>query len=159
MAHDPDTWNTPPEVLDRVRKLGPIGLDPCSNPTSIVNAIREIRLPEDGLTAHWTGHGLVFCNPPYSRGNLTMWCLKIREEAKAGAEIVALVPSSTETVAFHKGIWHADAWCFPDHRIRFLVDGKVKGSGRKGHCIAYYGRRAGHFWAAFADYGRVILVA
>jgi hypothetical protein len=54
-------------VLDRVRRIDPIGLDPFSNAQSIVGAKREFRLDrgEDALRLDWRGYGLVYANPPF----------------------------------------------------------------------------------------------
>jgi hypothetical protein len=93
-----DDWNTPEVVLERVRQVAPIGLDPCSNAQSIVGALFEWRLArgEDGLVRSWGGFGLVFVNPPYGRA-LARWAEKIRREAESGVEIVVLVPHRTDT--------------------------------------------------------------
>lgn len=60
-------WCTPDSYLDLVRKvLGPIGLDPCSNPESRVDAAVSYCLPQDGLTQSWDAP-TVFFNPPFGR--------------------------------------------------------------------------------------------
>lgn len=95
------TWQTPENVLDLVRLLAPIGLDPCtvaSNPTG-AQAIATFELGVDGLQTGWTGYGLVFCNPPYGRA-LGAWVDKCRREGLAGAEIVLLVPARPDTKWF-----------------------------------------------------------
>jgi hypothetical protein len=79
-----DVYATPRYVLDPlVRAFGRIGLDPASHPISVVESDTAILLPEyapqivkgarrtvyaNGLHVDWRGHGLVFCNPPYSDG-------------------------------------------------------------------------------------------
>jgi hypothetical protein len=73
MANQNNSWNTPPELLDIVRKMyGRIDLDPCSNALSKVNAKHNFMLPEvDGLSCSWQMNGkgdftFVFVNPPYA---------------------------------------------------------------------------------------------
>ncbi len=155
---DQDSWNTPPEILDRVRKIGPVGLDPCSNATSSVNAAVEIRLDQghDGLALEWLTRDVVFVNCPYSRGNLAKWADKIATEAAKHAEIVALVPAKIETRYWRDVFWHADLICFPRHRIRHYVDGAPKGAGWFASAICYFGHRPEAFRAAFSDFGVII---
>jgi len=60
-------FNTPPELLEQVRQLDArgIGLDPCSNAYSLVDARTAWDgTGQDGLIPSWRGHGLVFMNPP-----------------------------------------------------------------------------------------------
>ena len=61
-------WNTPQWVIDLCREaMGSIELDPCSNPTSLVNANVAWTLPDhDGLKEPWNAK-TVFVNPPYGR--------------------------------------------------------------------------------------------
>lgn len=93
-----ETWNTPSVVLRALAPLGPIGLDPCSNPTSIVVARTAWILARDGdsLARSWGGHGLVFVNPPYG-DELPRWVAKCAAEAASGVELVMLVPARTDT--------------------------------------------------------------
>jgi len=59
-------WHTPPSALAPVKAYGHIGLDPCTaahNPTGADVFYTE---EDDGLAQDWSGHGLVFVNPPYS---------------------------------------------------------------------------------------------
>jgi ParB family chromosome partitioning protein len=154
-----DDWNTPERILAPTRVLagGRIGLDPCSNPTSLVRSFVAWTRADDALSRSWVGHGLVFVNPPYSKGLLTLFAEKIGDEAIAGAEIVALVPANVEVAVWHDVFWQADAICFPRSRIRFLVDGKPKGTPLLGSGIPYFGPRPEAFRAAFSDLGRVVV--
>lgn len=110
-----DDWRTPPEVLERVRRVAPIGLDPCTgieNPTGAsIFAVAPGAWPADeplpwsaridGFSFPWSMHcpegELVWVNPPYSRGNLGPWTARCRTEAMGGAEIIALVPADPST--------------------------------------------------------------
>lgn len=57
---------------------------------------------EDGLSQSWKGER-VWCNPPYSAGNLERWVAKA---AKREAEIaVLLIPPNTGTHWWHRYIW------------------------------------------------------
>lgn len=89
-----DDWQTPDVVLERVRRLGPIGLDPASTIYNPTGAARTFTKEEDGLTRHWAGHGLVYVNPPYSE--MKVWADKIAREA-ASVQLVALVAARSDT--------------------------------------------------------------
>jgi len=68
-----DNWCTP---RDLARMLGPFDTDPCSNPSSHIQASRTYAgtSPEDdGLTAPWFGS--VFVNGPYS--DPLPWCKRL----------------------------------------------------------------------------------
>lgn len=112
------TFNTPEDVLRVIRRFDAIGLDPCSNAASIVGAATEWRLERDGdsLTKDWTGRGLVFCNPPYSRW-LKKWMAKC---SMSGAEVISLTPARTDTTAWHSFASTAEAICFWRGRMTFL---------------------------------------
>lgn len=97
-----DDWQTPEIVLECVRKLGPIALDPCTTEANPTGARRWIHpgSAEDGLTGHWCAAGLVFVNPPFS--TLRRWMLKCQVEAHRGCEIILLCPARTDTRAWHE---------------------------------------------------------
>lgn len=60
-------WCTPPQYVAAVKRVfgGEIGLDPCSNHESVVNAKCEFMLPEtDGLAEEWNFPS-IYVNPPY----------------------------------------------------------------------------------------------
>lgn len=119
----PTTWRdgywTPPEVLERVRRVGPIGLDPCTGidnpcgarlvmiePTEYLAPAGNVLV--DGLAGSWLTTGadgtqywwrwvgllrpgeVVYSNPPYSRGNLGRWTGMCRSQ---GVELVRDGPS------------------------------------------------------------------
>lgn len=115
-----DGWNTPPEVLEHVRRMvGKIGLDPCSNASSVVGARTSWDVHADGLPRPWAGHGSVFVNPPYSDA-LPHWIAKCRNEAAEGVEILALVPARTDTGWFRNVLSSPAEVCLWRGRIRFL---------------------------------------
>jgi hypothetical protein len=164
-------WNTPDEVLGLVRQHASpegIALDPCSNPTSFVNAEVEWRLErgEDGLALPWEGQGLTFVNPPYGPGLMRNWAEKICEEAAAGVEIIALVPARTETRWFAL-FWHAaSAICFWAGRIRF-VQPEEPGSAAIAStanaatfpsAVVYLGSRVERFHQTFSVAGKVVVL-
>lgn len=149
------TWCTPEVVLERVRRMGPIGLDPCSNSRSIVRAKEEWRGPPgtDGLAEPWTGHGLVFVNCPYGRG-IGQWAAKCALEAMDGCEVVLLVPARPDTAWWHEAVVpHAKAICFWRGRLSFL--GAPAGAPFPS-AVIYYGKRTEAFGEAFHDAGWIV---
>lgn len=119
MSSAKDDWQTPDCVLDRVRMIAPIGLDPCTAEDNPVGA-RWFYTPEDdGLSKSWwtkvENHELIYVNPPYGRG-IGAWVDKCREAAKVYDRVVALLPARTDTKWFP---WDADAICFWRGRLKF----------------------------------------
>lgn len=130
-------WQTPPVVLELVRKVVPIALDPCTtvaNPCGaeeIAIAVVRMEMPErvhvDGLALDWAAvverrGGLVYVNPPYGRaiGDWTDKCRNVA--AEQGIDVIALLPARTDT-----RWWQADcappeaaAVCFWSGRLTFV---------------------------------------
>lgn len=152
---------TPASILDRVRLLGPIGLDPCTFHDNPTGAAAFFTKEDDGLSRLWWGlFGLVFVNEPYSREESPLWSAKVVEQAAAGAEIVRLTKLSGSGWA-HDSVWNAaQAVCILRGRPRHPVPGedKAAGTGKFDSVVAYYGDRARAFKRAFEDMGRVILL-
>jgi hypothetical protein len=92
---------------------------------------------------------LVYVNPPYGSA-LADWSQKIAAEANAGLEIVALVPSRTDTDWFHT-LWESA-------RTTLLWKGRLKFLGADNYAVFpsalfYFGKREEVFIKAFADKG------
>ena len=153
-----DDWNTPDWILAPLYVFagGDFALDPCSNATSLVKARLALTKEDDSLDCDWDADGTIFVNPPYSKGAYLAFAQKIAAEAKAGREIVALVPTNCETEAWTDNFWGADAVCFVGRRVRFLKDGKPKGSPAGGSALVYFGRRPAAFSMAVEELGKVV---
>lgn len=147
-------WCTPDVVLDPVRSFfgGKIGLDPCGSKKSHVNARRTylIERDEDGLSLPW--QACTYVNPPFD--SLREWTAKAAAEAKR-SEIVFLMPSRTDTKAWHDHVATAEAVCFWRGRISFL--------GAEGPCpfpiaLVFWGARdrIPQFRAHFRGLGMVV---
>jgi len=152
---------TPAVVLNALRPLGPIRLDPCSNPWSIVDA--EVRLDGSpgrcGLAADWhrlAGPQLVYVNPPYGTGHMPRWAEKIVLEAGRGCEVVALVKGDHSTQWWQALRRPARAIGYWNGRIAFL--GGAFGCGEFASSLVYYGRRARLFARALEDHADVRLM-
>jgi phage N-6-adenine-methyltransferase len=158
-----DDWCTPQWVLDPIHDFagGSIGLDPCHNSTSGVQAQKVLTKADNSLVQSWAGYGMAFVNPPYSRKLFIPFSAKIVEEANKGVEIIALVPTNCETKAWQDYLWQADAICFLNKRVKFLKNGMEQGSPAGGNALAYFGKNAERFAAKFdaeLQLGKVIVL-
>lgn len=91
------TYLTPREIL---APLGAFDLDPCAapSPRPWPTADRHIELPEDGLSAEWSGR--VWCNPPFGR-EADAWA----ERMAAHGNGILLLPARTETKTWYRHVW------------------------------------------------------
>lgn len=132
-----DVWLTPPHIVDA---LGPFDLDPCAapEPRPWATATNHITLPDDGLSAEWSG--FVWCNPPFGP-DAEAW---LRRMAGHGNGI-ALVPARTETRWFVETVWKpADAVLFLHGRPHFHRPDGTRGKANSGApiCLIAYGKTA-----------------
>lgn len=138
MSSKKDDWTTPAVVLDPIRAaLGPIGLDPCSNSDSIVDARVAWTVDDDGLARDWTGRGLVFVNPPYGRA-LGPWAEKIKAASERGAELVVLVPARVDTQWWRDATEGCAVWFAWRGRVTF---GDATGPAPFPIALIYHGAR------------------
>lgn len=84
----------------------------------------------DALTLDWHGeldynghlkkYEPIFCNPPYSRGNIDRFIKKGYEESLKGATVVMLLPMDSSTKVFHEYCMKASEWIIFVPRVKFL---------------------------------------
>lgn len=151
-------WETPDCVLERVRSVAPITLDPCTtdeNPTDAITSFSPgSHVPSlDARWRNYVAHGLVYVNPPYGRA-LPIWMAKCREQAALGTQIIALVPSRTDTR------WWGE--CYDDCAAVALWRGRLTFRGAPSpapfpSCLFYWGERSWAFGRAFRDVARVVI--
>lgn len=150
-------WNTPQKLLDVVYAFDKIRLDPCSNSNSVVAAANHLcgfGIDDDGLTANWGGYGgLVYVNPPYGK-DITDWVEKCMIESFNGVEIIALLPSRTDTKWWHNNIPSAQAVCFWKGRLKFVG---AQNCAPFPSAIAYWGKRPYRFAEKFQNHGMISL--
>lgn len=153
---DNDSLGTPDSVLDLVRSMSVIALDPCSNPWSRVGAIHECSLHDrcDGLIDPWSlakDEGCAFVNPPYSD---PMWWARMGvQAARDGMEVFLLLkhdPSTRYSALLRE---HAQARCDFHKRIEF-VGGKHR-TGAMASTLWYLGHRRYLFAHTFEGVGEV----
>lgn len=148
-----DDWCSPEVVLRRVRRIAPIGLDPCTSADNPVGAAAFFTRADDGLVRPWSGYGLSFVNPPYSRA--AAWSQRVADSARLYSdEIVSLVAARPDSRWFYLLCWDtAQAVCFWKGRLRFVG---APSSAPFPSALVYHGPRPWAFEAAFADAGRVL---
>lgn len=141
-----DHYTTPERVWGPiVQHMGPIGLDPFSNPHSKVPARVKFTnwgpkhlLPDgmfqaDGFIEPWGGYGLTFVNGPFSLAGEVLRCC-----AQKGDEVIFLTRSNMNARYVHK-------WALPSDRI-FFFDRRLTFEGETDqapfHCmLGYWGTR------------------
>lgn len=131
-----DDYVSPPQIIERVRAVGPIALDPCAGNVA-THGVINIRWGRhctetggygDGLTHDWAraveigGGGLVYSNSPYGgRGRvIDRWVEKYIAEAEHGVEIIGLVPASTGSWWWRQIFATAAAGCAWAGRMKFI---------------------------------------
>jgi hypothetical protein len=167
-------WNTPEFIVQAVKETfgGQIDLDPCDNEFSITKPKVSYRLPQhDGLKEPWYSpwhYGVslenVYCNPPFGRSadgtSIADWVKKAVEAYKAGANVILLIPASTETTFWHEYVWeHYDRICFLRGRVSFSLGGKTSGASTKGTAIVLFSEDEeiiARFDTSFESLGHVV---
>lgn len=102
-------WKTPKAVYQVLDSEFRFDCDPCPANHTV-----------DGLTMSWGGCN--FVNPPYGK-ELAKWLKKGYEEWQKGKTVVFLIPSRTDTIAWHK-------YCMDATEIRF-IKGRLKFDDQK----------------------------
>lgn len=149
-------WTTPKVVLDCVRRVNAIALDPCSNDASTVGA--GTKFWEHGHEVNWksftheTG-GLVYVNPPYNAARV--FVEKCVGEGFIGCEIILLVAARPDTQWTKLCFKSAEACCFWEGRIKFEnPPPESQGDAPSIPSVLYYwGRYKNRFRLAFAPRG------
>jgi len=164
MTRDLDKLCTPPDVLMLVRKVGTIGFDPfpcaysVTNPTASAFEGFDAWAGESWLNAVGPGE-VLFCNPPYSRGNLPRFAHFWAAEQFADTHGIALLPSRTGANWFAVMAATSKAMAFWQGRIVFWLDGKpMPGGGRFDSVLFYSGPRPHLFADVFAPVARVVML-
>lgn len=113
-----DKWRTPPHVFNPLNNLFNFTLDPCCETTSAL-CNKFYTEEENGLDQYWSDD-VVFCNPPYSRGNIDLWMKKCYLESLNGTTIVSLIPVSSSAKWWHNYVLGKADIKYYEGRIRFV---------------------------------------
>ena len=116
-----EEWPTPQDFFDGLDAEFRFTLNPCATPES-AKCETYFTKAQDGLEQDWRRHR-VFCNPPYGK-SMRDWARKCYEASRAGALVVLLAHSRTDTRWFHDWVYGKAA------EIRF-VRGRLRFGGVK----------------------------
>jgi phage N-6-adenine-methyltransferase len=92
-----DLWETPQEFFDAINSEFAFEIDVCALPEN-AKCARYFTPEQNGLHQEW--RGVCWMNPPYGR-EIGKWIRKAAESAQAGAKVVCLIPSRTDTAWWH----------------------------------------------------------
>jgi phage N-6-adenine-methyltransferase len=128
-----DLWSTPQDFFDGLNAEFAFEIDVCANEEN-AKCLCWFGIEQDGLKQEWTG--ICWMNPPYGR-TIKHWVRKAYESSLAGATVVCLLPSRTDT-----SWWHD--YCMKGE-IRF-IRGRLKFGGQKNSApfpsaVVIFGRR------------------
>jgi len=150
-----DEWYTPAKYIEAARQAfgGTIDVDPASNPLAqqTVKARQYFTKKIDGLKQEWPG--AVWLNPPYTV--IRQFTDHLLAELDSGhcQSAILLGPSSTDAEWYHRAAARAEAWYFPDHRIKFYdQDGGVQ-QALWPSVLFYFGPKPNAFCKAFKPIG------
>lgn len=114
-----DKWETPPPVYNPLNKEFHFTLDPCCE-VHTAKCSKYYTMEDDGLTKDWQNE-VVFCNPPYSNGNIDLWMEKCyKESLKPYTTVVALVAVSASAKWWHLWVMNKCEMRFIERRVRFV---------------------------------------
>lgn len=117
-----DEFGTPQEIFDKLNEEFHFTVDACANSQN-AKLDQYWSKEENALEQSWAGQR-VFCNPPYSRGNVRAFFLKARQETRVldCKLAVLLIPTYTERSWFYE--------YREDFEVRFFR-GRIKFEGGK----------------------------
>lgn len=135
---------TPPYILEPIREaLGGIELDPCTEPDNPTGADRLYTAEDDGLGKPWDAE-TIYCNPPYGKAR-EPWTRRCIAAAAAGARVVLLIPSHTDTRLVHECFTTATCALFIRGRVKFGVLRNNRRQEAASHPSALFG------WNVYLD--------
>lgn len=110
-----DLWATPTAFFDALDKEFGFDVDVCALAEN-AKCARYFSPKENGLNQVW--EGIIWMNPPYGRA-IEQWIQKAFESAQAGATVVCLLPSRTDTRWWHGFVTQASEVRFIPGRLKF----------------------------------------
>lgn len=126
-----DEWATPQNLFDQLNAEFDFEIDLAATAENTkCSSFYSLQL--DSLSQHWGSRfDRGWLNPPYSRGLCGHFIEKAARQRRMGFLTVMLLPSRTDTKAFHTHIYDAQMWQPREGvEIRFLP-GRLKFGGSK----------------------------
>ena len=132
-----DQWETPWVLFSALNYVFAFTIDVAATKD---NALMRpfYTIDDDGLAQDWSGES-VFCNPPHTGGAYGAWIEKAAEEFHENlTETVMVLPFNSETKGF-RPVWkYAHYIVRPYSRIKYELNGVVKGSPTFDSCIVVF---------------------
>ena len=110
-----DNWATPAWLFSKCSEMWSFRLDACAEKWS-AKCDNWYSADDNRLLMQW--QSWTWCNPPYS--NIQQWLEKAANESRQGASSVVLIPSRTDTRAFHRYAPRASRVFFIKGRLKFI---------------------------------------
>lgn len=108
-------WSTPDWLFRELDEEFNFDVDVCALPEN-AKCERFFSPAEDGLRQQWQGR--CWCNPPYGN-QIGLWVHKAWESAQAGALVVCLLPSRTDSAWWFDYVMEASEIRFLRGRLKF----------------------------------------
>lgn len=131
---------TPRSFFEPLHAFFGFTLDPCAPPENNLALPKFFTEADDGLARNWYGER-VFCNPPYSRGQLMLWTQKCVQEADTETFIALLVPNDRST-RWWQQVVAPHAWHIHDVPYRIAFEngaGGGKAGAKQPSALALFG--------------------
>jgi len=117
-THEKDEARTPPEIFRKLDEEFHFDVDAAANDQN--SLCGEDNWLQDGLVDPWIKFGkTLYCNPPYSDGQIINWVHKAWLESGNGATVVMLIPSDASTEYFDFCFHNAAEIRFMQPRVKF----------------------------------------
>jgi site-specific DNA-methyltransferase (adenine-specific) len=121
-----DYFETPKWFFDILNKEYGFTVDVCATKQNTKVRSHYFTELNDGLLQSWSNQ-VVWCNPPYSRGNIERWIKKAIQETDLtdnNTKVVMLLPSTTGVKWFQDLVLpRVSKIMFVKARLKFLLDG------------------------------------
>lgn len=114
-------WGTPQDFFDNLNEEFGFTLDVCADHWNN-KCDRYFTKENNGLDQVWSG--VCWMNPPYGR-EIGKWMAKAVDSWKAGATVVCLVPSRTDTAWWHDYAMQGEVR-FVRRRLKFMGEGGIR---------------------------------
>jgi phage N-6-adenine-methyltransferase len=122
-----DERTTPPDFFHAVNYTYQFEIDAAATADNALCS-RYFTRETDGLAQDWLT-GRVWCNPPYSRGQVYEWTRKGKETGELGGLAVLLIPADTSTKYFHDLCWDNDRDTWRRGAYGYFVPVRLKFGG------------------------------
>ena len=158
MNIDRDSYETPPEVFERLDRQFNFGFDVCANDDT-AKCLDYWTKKDDALSKNWAkdiGDPLswkrtIWCNPPYS--DIGPWVDKAIEAQANGVCTVMLVMADTSVGWFDRGRERCSEVIFiTGGRLSFYLNGVKQSGNNKGSLIFVFDPwKIGHCVTSYMD--------